>query len=110
MSRVCYGILPNAYQDFICFPTCRGNHTPLESDLLKEYHFIETKLELLFKDYHEHRKARLLEEIESVVLRENAAGLCSSDYTVTGTPITGDQGGDLIVNENGKTCIIQAKG
>jgi HJR/Mrr/RecB family endonuclease len=90
-------------------------HRQLDSILPKEYLVMEAKLAALFREYHEKRKARPLEEIDidglsAVGFQTYIATLVRSlGYDVGGNPLTHDQGGDLIARKNSKACVIQSK-
>jgi restriction endonuclease Mrr len=92
-----------------------GKQVRLAPVLPKEYQLIEKKLAVLFKEYHERRKGRSLEEIDVDALSgiefqtHVAKTLRSSGYDVMGPPISGDQGGDLIAKKEGKSYVVQTK-
>lgn len=82
----------------------------------KKYHWLQKKLDKVFRKYHKAQKVRSANEIEvknlsgiefeiwiSKLLKENGFA------DVRGTPATGDQGADLIAKKDGKTIIIQTK-
>lgn len=81
----------------------------------EEYKTLSTFLDTSFRDYHQNHGNRRSSETASKMsgidfetflvklLRENGF----SD--ITGTPVIGDQGADLIAKRNGKKIIIQAK-
>jgi hypothetical protein len=67
-----------------------------------------------FKEYHSARREQPTAtdttglsgvEFETYVARV----LSNLGYSVSGTPVTGDQGGDLIARRNGKQIVVQAK-
>jgi len=73
-----------------------------------------SNLDYLFRNYHRDQKQRTptaefdtLNGIEFETWLANV--LRGNGYEVTGTPITGDQGADLIARRDGKTVVIQAK-
>lgn len=81
-----------------------------------KYGWLENKLGLVFKEYHETYKSKPaggvnFNDLSGVefeayivkVLKENGY------EDIRGTPATGDQGADLITKKHGKTIVIQAK-
>jgi HJR/Mrr/RecB family endonuclease len=79
------------------------------------YTELPSVLEKLFKDYHDSRKGKSLADVDL----NNLSGIefethlskvfRNSGYDVSGTPVTGDQGADLLAKKDGKTLVIQAK-
>ena len=76
---------------------------------------IRAKLRELFGNYHEQQKLRLTpkDEVGSLTGSEFetyvARSLVKGGFSVTATPVTGDQGADLIATKNGRKIIIQVK-
>lgn len=69
-----------------------------------------------FSDYHKKRKKKILNKDVNVnnmtgVEFENYIATILKDFgfNVSGTPVTGDQGADLIATKNDKVLVIQAK-
>jgi hypothetical protein len=85
-----------------------------EWHLPEEYKWMVTKLQELFQQRHEEIKSRGgetdFESLSGVEFEAHIARLLrSAGYDVQGTPVTGDQGADLIAKKDGRTIIIQAK-
>lgn len=85
-------------------------------ELDKKYTWLKVKLDKTFREYHQAQKSKPtnINELKNLsgvefevwiskVLKENGF------VDVRGTPVTGDQGADLIVKKDGRTIIIQAK-
>jgi HJR/Mrr/RecB family endonuclease len=93
----------------------QAGHAQLDAVLPKEYQLIDAKLQALFLRYHERRKAEEHKEMDIDALSgidfQTHVGrvLRSCGYDVMGTPVAGDQGGDLVAKKSGKTCVIQSK-
>jgi HJR/Mrr/RecB family endonuclease len=93
----------------------QAGHAQLDAVLPKGYQLIEAKLQALFLRYHERRRAEEHKEVDIDALSgiefqtHVATVLRSCGYDVMGTPITGDQGGDLVAKKSGKTYVIQSK-
>ena len=85
------------------------------SMVAKKYSFLRSDLEAKFRYHHASQKTvatmpdfREMTGVEfetflARILKENG-------YDVAGTPVTGDQGADLIIKKSGRTIAVQAKG
>jgi len=78
--------------------------------------YLAACLEAEFFAHHQERKklesiAQGFRELAGVEFENYLANLLKScGFVVSGTPVTGDQGADLIVRKDGRTIAIQAKG
>jgi hypothetical protein len=74
---------------------------------------LEDTLKSNFREYHEQRKAVRTEDVSAfsgVEFEAHVAQLLREQgYSVQGTPVTGDQGADLIARKDGRVVAIQAK-
>jgi len=82
----------------------------------EEYAWLQRKLDVMFREYHEQQKTRPhnavgIKNLSGVEFETWIAKLLKDNGfdDVRGTPATGDQGADLIAKKNGKTIVIQAK-
>src|SRR4029079_3746662 len=77
--------------------------------------WISERLTAAFLEYHDKMKARpartlAVDGLSGVEFETWIAKLLKErGFEVQGTPITGDQGADLIAKKDGRTIIIQAK-
>jgi hypothetical protein len=79
----------------------------------KEYEALKYNIETSFKDYYANKiklpsRFENMSGLEFEVLSANFLKMLGFE-NVRGTKKTGDQGADLIANQNGKTIIFQAK-
>lgn len=78
--------------------------------------YLASCLEARFSAHHQERKklesiARDFRDLAGVEFENYLANLFKScGFQVSGTPVTGDQGADLIAKKDGRTIAIQAKG
>ena len=90
----------------------KGN---LSEELPKEYSRLASNLNIVFRRYHEILKATPattldIDDLSGVEFETWVAKfLTERDFEVQGTPISRDQGADLIAKKDGKTIIIQTK-
>ncbi len=83
--------------------------------LITKYRLLKARLEREFCSYHEsHRSKKSAEQFDELSGREFetyvAKVLTEIGFKdVSGTPVTGDQGADLIAKRDGRTIVIQAK-
>ena len=74
---------------------------------------LEQTLRDSFKLYHEQQKAVRAHDVSGfsgVEFETHIARLLGNQgYSVQGTPATGDQGADLVVQKDGRTIVVQAK-
>lgn len=81
-----------------------------------EYIDLQQMLESQFRAYHDAHKqkansAQDVSTLTGVEFETYIANLLKqAGFSVVGTPVTGDQGADLIAQKNGRTIAIQAKG
>lgn len=73
------------------------------------------RLAELFRKYHEEQRLEFasgvdISELSGIEFETYIAKLLKENgYDVQGTPVTGDQGADLVAKKEGKTIVIQAK-
>jgi hypothetical protein len=99
------------------FDTWLGEIKPNSNAPFWATEFFNEDLPKAFQSYHEARKAgyKHMSNVDfntmSGIDFENyiAAQLKDAGYNVSGTPVTGDQGADLIASKNNKVFVIQAK-
>src|SRR5579862_5894216 len=76
----------------------------------------DSYLPQVFAQYHANRKEKGYKDVLDInkmdgIEFENYIALLlkQAGYNVSGTPVTGDQGADLIALKNGKTYVVQVK-
>jgi Restriction endonuclease len=109
----------------VLFKIAKRNKLPVDEKELRtgfglwslgdEYRWLKERLEVGFREYHDKLKARprrsfTFDGLSGTEFETRIARLLKErGFDVQGTPITGDQGADLIAKKNGQTIIIQAK-
>ena len=92
-----------------------GNSTYSWWMLPEDFRWIAAQLDQRFQEHHQNMKAgstaNTFEDLTGVEFETRIANILKQHgfLDVAGTPITGDQGADLIVKINGKAIVIQAK-
>ena len=82
--------------------------------LPENYRSLATRLEAAFREYHAASRSDMpdqrLKDLSGSEFEVHVAHVLKANgYDVRGTPVTGDQGADLIASKAGKTVVVQAK-
>jgi hypothetical protein len=90
------------------------NEKQIRASLAGDHRWVSERLTAWFVEYHDKMKARPVATLADGVSGTEfetwiARLLHAKGFEVQGTPITGDQGADLIAKKGGRVVIIQAK-